>query len=108
MRHTKPRPAKAGFCLLYTIATQGNQPSPRGEQMVKNALEDLLFWLILIVVVAAFFALRIWLGLMIAKAARRRIAGYGGWFVASLLIGVLPTWLVYLFCVHGRPVVLDD
>jgi hypothetical protein len=61
-----------------------------------------------IVAVLAFIALRVWLGFFVAKAARRRISGFGGWIAASLIIGTLPTWLVYLFYVHGRPVVLDD
>jgi hypothetical protein len=71
-------------------------------------VDDLISYLIIFVGGAAFLALRVWLGFIIAKAAQRRVAGFGGWIVASLLVGPLITCVVYLVCVHGRPIVFDD
>jgi hypothetical protein len=64
-------------------------------------IENVISTLIVIVAVLSFIALRVWLGFIIAKAARRRVAGFGGWIAASLIIGTLPTWLVYLFCIQA-------
>lgn len=63
---------------------------------------------VLIVVVLVVVVLRVWLGSLIAKAAQRRLAGYSPWFIAALFLGVVPTWVLYMLFIHGRPVVLDD
>jgi len=50
------------------------------------------------------YALCWWLGTLIGKAALLRGCGYGEWVVASLIVGPLIVWIVYLLFVHWKPI----
>jgi 4-amino-4-deoxy-L-arabinose transferase-like glycosyltransferase len=57
--------------------------------------------IILIVVLVAF---RVLCSFWIARAARKRGAGYGGWIVCGLWFGALIVGLIYLIFVHRKPI----
>jgi hypothetical protein len=57
--------------------------------------------------IGAVILLRWWLGSLIGRAAQRRLCGYLGWVIASLIFGPLLVWIVYLIFVHWRARAFD-
>lgn len=70
-----------------------------GVHLMQDLLTDLTF----LGIFAAFMGLRWWLGHVIAKSAMRRGCGFIWWVYASLLVGPMVVWIVYLIFVHWRP-----
>lgn len=50
------------------------------------------------------YALFWWFGILIGNAALRRGSGYMEWVVASLIVGPLIVWIVYMLFVHWKPI----